>query len=1216
MNNELSIDDNPSLDELVAAVDSLADNDPDWIELQWHMADALYERFLDDDNPDDLDEAVRRGALVVERQSRSSAPHLNDLALMLWDRFSERDDPEDLAHFVELVEAALARAEADGSDPELVAECQANLAAGLLGGTATEVPEPVHKRALSLWEAALASGHLNKDRELQIKSNLALALSRADASEEELRRAVALGRQALAVHEDPEGAALAHFNLSAALERLHEIVADEGLIEEAIKHARVGLDIIGTNHRDHPGYTSNLVSLLRRHSCETGESALNDEAIRLGRAALERIQDSDTDRPLVLTQTASALLEAARRDSDLDLLNEALSLYRKAIEIAPKGSRDLGVALVDLVSACRDAYELNPNPELIDEALTRGDEALELFASPDLYRAAALSALGNIQRDRYFETGSLSDLDEARTRAEEALLLTPGQHPERATRLTNLAVLLSDNFDERADRSSLDRAIELYRQALHLGDRVASRTPERMNDLALALRARYLDTENSQDLNEAIDLAGKAVAAPTNNELTHAGYLNNLAIALSERYERDNKPADLVAAINQFSKALTMAADRPVEASGYATNLGLAMAARAQATGSMDDMDQAVHHLRLSIALLSDSHQARSHRFANLSDVYLQRSRMHEKGGNHSLALDDARRAVVSGQDAVEAAGDSDARLLPALSNLAQALRWQDNLVPGESSSLKVIEVQRRAALLDEISPVDKFSQSARWARYAEEIGDHEETFFAFSRAVSLTTQVAWIGLTLRERSELLTYMREVLDRAVAYAARQCRLEAFAWADHVRSVLWRQGLQAHSLAAESGDDRWAALSGFVREPKSTNQQSNGRPDEQLRLRAHERAAAFSQAVPDLDEYRRLDTDSPVVLLVPGDDESLALVIQGVEEPLLIRLPAASKALVHEWGNKLRTETAFGASTNRSVPHAVFDCLEWLWESVAAPVLDRIAPTGKRPHVWWSPVGDFALLPIHAAGLHPRTMPQAVRRRENPLRWPCVQDRVVSSYLPTVRLVGPQADTGCTVLDAVLHVSVDVDGRLSSLHAERRAVDEAMEDACITRLFDNDATIAALRDELPRCTLLHVSAHGRLDPDDSFEAGIDLCDGRFALRDLAASRAESGRLAVLLTCESASGDMEAPDEFLHVAGAAQQAGFAEVVAAVIPVRDASVVPFVTRLYGAITTEVSDADLAPVVARAVADAVDALRLVPRYAVDPLSWVPYAHLSGRAR
>ena len=1210
------MDEDPSLDEVMAAVDGLPDDDSDWIDLHWHVADALHQRFLDEGDPDDLDEAIRRGTSVVERQGRSSAAHLYDLALMRWDRLTEHDDPEDLARFVELLETALARAEADGTDSELIAKCQTSLAAGLMEGTAADVPEPVRERAVSLWEAALASGQLDEDAERGIKGNLALALSRAGASEEELRRVVAWGRRAAAEVAAPQDEAIAHFNLAAALESLHDVVADEGLLEEAIEHTRVGLDLLGTDHRDHPGYTANLVALLRRLSRESGDPAPIYEAVHLGRAALRRIPDGDSDRPLVLTNTASALFDAVRSDADLGLLREALGLYRTAIEIAPEGSRDQGVVMVNLVSACRDANERHPNSALLDEALAQGAEALKVFSAPDLHRAAALTAVGNAQRDRYLETGSLSDLDEARGRAEEALDLTPEQHPERAARLTNLAVLLSDDFTERADRSHLDRAIELYRQALNLREPVASRIAERMNDLALALRERYRDTENSQDLDEAVDLAKQAAAASAIDGLTHAGHVNNLATALSERYERDGDPADLVAAIERFSEALETAGNRPVEASGYATNLGLALATHAQDTGSIGDMGRALLHLRRSIDLLPTFHQARALRISNLSDVYRQRSVMLMEGGNRALALEDARRAVKTGREAVEAAGSSDARLLPALSNLALSLRWRERLAPDVSPSREVLEIQRRAALLEEVTPVEKFGQSVRWARDAEALGDREEAFSAFGRAVSLTTQVAWIGLTLSERHELLTYMQEVLDRAVAHAAGQRRLEAFAWADHVRSVLWRQGLQARSLAVESGDERWASLSGFVRDTQVNRRQPRARPDEQLRLRAHEGAAALGQPVPDPDAYRCLGAESPIVMLVPGDEESLALVLQGAGEPLLIRLPEASKELLREWGDKLRAELADGSGTSRSASHAIFDCLEWLWGSVAAPILEQIATAEERPHVWWSPVGEFALLPVHAAGVHPRTRPQAGRRRENPSRWPSVQDRAVSSYLPTVRPVGPRPGGRGRALDAVLHVSVDVDGQLRSLEAERRAVDEALPGARMTHLFDDDATVAAFRAALPECTLLHVSAHGRLDPDDSFEAGIDLADGRFALRDLAASRADAGRLAVLLACESASGDFEAPDEALHAAGAAQQAGFAEVVAATLPVRDSSVVPFVTHLYAAIAAEPTDGAFAPVVARAVAGAVDALRLEPQYAVDPLSWVPYAHFSGRGR
>ena len=1211
-----SKDEEPSLDEVIRAVDSLRSDDPDWIDLQWYVADALHQRFLDKDDPNDLNEAIRRGMSVVEWQGRSSAAHLHDVALMIWDRFAEKDIPEDLTLFVELLETALERAEKDGTDLELIAKCQANLATGLMEGTAADVPEPVRQRAIALWKSALASGQLNEDAKRGIEANLALSLSHAGESQEELQRIVDSRRRAVAEATTSEDAAIAHFNLAAALEGLHDITPDEGLLEEAIEHMRDGLGLLGIDHCDHPGYTANLVALLRRLSRESGNPDHVKEAVCLGRKALKRIPDDDSDRPLILTNTASAILETVKSDSDLGLINEALSMHREAIDIAPEGSQDQGIAMVDLVFACREANELNPDSALLDEALTQGNKALELFSDPDLYRARALAAVGNVQRDRYRETGSLSDLDEALKHAEEALALTPKQHPERVARLTNLAVLLSDDFEERADRSQLDHAIELYRQALSLPEPVASYIALRRNNLALALRDRYRDTENSQDLDEAIDLAQQAAAALKFDELDYAGYVNNLANALSERYERDHKPADLTKAIKWFNEALAASNNRLTEASRYETNIGIALAARAQDTGSMDNMDQALLHMGRSIDLLPTSHPDRAYRFSNLSDAYRQRSLMFQEGGHHNLALEDAKNAVTTAQEAVAAAGSSDARLLPALSNLAQSLRWLEHLVPGVSQSQKTLEAQRQAALLERITPAEKFGQSARWARDAEAIGDYEEAFKAFKRAVSLTTQVAWIGLPLRERRKLLTDMQEVLEHAVAHAANQQRLEAFAWADHVRSVLWRQGLQARSLAEKRGDEQWASLSGFISNVETDRRRSNMRPDEQLRLRAHEGEAELGQTVPDPYAYQGLGADGPIVLLAPGEEKSLALVLKGDAEPLLIHLPKASKGQLREQVEKLQAKITDNECTYGAESDAIFDCLGWLWENVTAPILERITTAEERPHVWWSPLGEFALLPVHAAGIHPRRKPQINQRKNDPSKWPNMHERVISSYLPTILLVDshPEAENG--PLDTVLHVSVDPSEQLISLEDERQVIDNALPQAHINHLFDDNATISAFRAALPECTLLHVSAHGWLDRNDSFEAGIDLFDGRFTLRDLAASRADKGQLAVLLTCDSASGDFTTPNEALHVAGAAQQAGFKEVVAATLPVRDDSVVPFVTTLYADITAEPVDKTFAPAVAQAMTDAVDKLRMDSRYAVDPLSWVPYAHFSSHLR
>ena len=129
--------------------------------------------------------------------------------------------------------------------------------------------------------------------------------------------------------------------------------------------------------------------------------------------------------------------------------------------------------------------------------------------------------------------------------------------------------------------------------------------------------------------------------------------------------------------------------------------------------------------------------------------------------------------------------------------------------------------------------------------------------------------------------------------------------------------------------------------------------------------------------PALDDLLAQATDGPIAVLNVSGYRSDALLltadgIQGVPLPGLT--PDAVRARVLS----LQRETV-----SEELPQV----LDWLWETVAGPVLDALdlrppAPVGSLPRMWWVPGGQLSLLPIHAAG-------QAM-------------DQVISSYVPTVR----------------------------------------------------------------------------------------------------------------------------------------------------------------------------------------------------------------------
>lgn len=1204
-----------SLSEALIAADQLDPADPDWIDLQWFVADRLHDRYLEAGVQSDLDAAIRRGQLVVEAQGGVSAAHLHDLAVMLWDRVEPGIVTDDLDEYVRLLQAALDLLTQDPVDVELLAKCQANLATGLMSRSRYESADADRRRAVDLWEGAFASEALDDDVRAGVAGNIAQALARPGATEEELREAVRYGRFASASPtDDREVTAQNEFSLAAALASLHNMVDDEGLLEEAVGLVRAGLALLGASHADAPGYTANLVALLRQLARETGDQGVLDEAVTLSRDAIKRTSDADLDRVLILTNAGAAISEAAVQQDDPQLLQEALNCYRRAIDLSAEGSAEQGVALINMTATCRDANERLDAPHLIDEAIKAARRALTIFGPPDLHRAAALTALSNSLRDRFIMGGDLSDLDEALAQSEEALLLTPEQHSEWAARLTNLAVLLSDDYTERADRRHLDRAISLYRDALSADERVAVRIPERLNDLSLALRDRHKEGAIRDDLDEAIAAGTQALDETRQGTLQRAGYASNLGNALAERYDLGGDPNDLDRAIELFTEASTDAAGRVFEASGYLTNLGLALATRARTSGALPDADQALIYLARSVDLLPPAHPDRAHRLSNLADVYRQRSIMLDAAGQVSLAALDAEAAVTTAEDAVQFAASSDARLLPALSNLAEALRWKRELIPGSVEAEEILGVQRRAALLEHITPAEKFGQSGRWAQDAAAAGNPDEALEAYGRAVGLTTEVAWIGLSVSERLRLLEEMGEVLSRAVAFAARNDRAwDALAWADQVRSVLWRQGLQARAVGLRVGNPLLSQALGWDATEDSAAPLSSLR--EGRRRVAHREHDALQEAIPAPSDYRRLQAPGVVVLLVPDAEVSVALIMRPAQAPYLVELPGASRAELVDHVEALREASSGFSYTGAdalmdelAARHRVFDCLDWLWEAVAAPVLGEIVKDPRqRPHVWWSPVGEFALLPVHASGRHPRRAAQVARRNGEPHT---VHDLVESSYLPTIANQRPKRTTAQPGTDELLYVSTDAEaGDLDHLSAEREAVVDTLRRIRVTELVNEGATVAALRAELPSCRYLHVAGHSATG-SDSLKAGFRLTDGIFTLRDLADCDVRDGALAVLLTCNSATGDAQSPNEALHAAGAAHQAGFPDVVAAVLPVRDSSTVELVRGLYEAL--DGATGATAAVVPMALYATVNKLRLDPATGPDPLAWVPYAHFS----
>ncbi len=136
----------------------------------------------------------------------------------------------------------------------------------------------------------------------------------------------------------------------------------------------------------------------------------------------------------------------------------------------------------------------------------------------------------------------------------------------------------------------------------------------------------------------------------------------------------------------------------------------------------------------------------------------------------------------------------------------------------------------------------------------------------------------------------------------------------------------------------------------------------------------------------------------------------------------------------------------------------------------------------------------------------------------------------------------------------------------------------------------------------------MTAHGT-SSGDALASGVRLADGVLTLGHLADLRVARGELAVFLTCDSARGSAALPNEALHVAGAAIQTGYPNVVATLIPLRDSSAVAIATAIYTAVANA-GEGAVGDAIVRAMHHALAGIRDDPASATDPLQWAPLAY------
>ncbi|WP_069736762.1 CHAT domain-containing protein [Streptomyces sp. EN27] len=1265
------------LDEACATAREALDGAPDGHPLRsrahFTLSRALDARYTAKGSMGDLDEAVTHARLATESVPSDDVPrrivlatHLAELlgrraarrAGNLWDPGGlgldeSPGDPGAVDAPLALLRELAGEVPARSADRARV--LRALGACLLVPGDADGAAE-----AVDCFHKCLALPAPTRNFEATTRIALGAALARrAGADAEDWPRAAAevrrgLGRLRTGGPEYWDG----HGEYAEALMRRAEATGDVGLCEEAVGLFREQLRRAPLSRVDRAVRHANVGLGLMNIVAWSARTELLSEAVAAQREAVGLSRPSDPFAARLLLGLGETLMARAEFCSDTGALDEGITVLRRAVAASHPSGYGGSACRTALGDALRNLARHASDPAPLEESVRWHREAVAVArgAPPPM----ALLGLANSLGALYRHSRDVRQSEEA-VRLYQAVLDSPRPTPHglRGSVLTGLGFIRWTRAVESGDEALGDLAVRTLREA-------AAETPRIRRGMALtnlggALMDRGLFSGNRVWLAEAVTVLRRAVDDSPPTAVERSLHLNNLAEALRCWYETvgDASVADEAVALLREAMALTHG-DR-WGAESAAVNLGALLINRAQSDQDPRPADEARRILEEVIAGFGADHPSRPFALQKLATACVTFARLapgrradarparEPDGAAVRQAL---RRAEAAAREAL--AGTSPGHALHGVSQLLLATAQLDRRRLGDRVDLaEAAHVARDCAR----SPVTHLGARLRaaqaWGVASVHAGRTADGLEAYAYAVGLLPRIAPRSLARADQEARLLLSDGMASDAAALAIGTGAAErALTLLEQGRGVLLAQGLEnradasrlrtvAPGLAAEFERIRerlsrpprpspvlGSGPGGPTVVPSDAAREAAAVAEDRLALaRRWEQLLEEIRALPGLDGFLRPPSvadlvasaaEGPVVVVNVSAFRCDALVVTadaGIDVVPLPRLTLRDvEARAAEFVGGI--DTAYG---ERGVDEAVAmmrrlsGTLGWLWDAVAAPVLehlglDSVPHEGDPwPRVWWCATGLLSFLPLHAAG----------RGAADSGTW--VLDRAVSSYTPTVRALVRARDglasggrdrpaPGGAARPSPLVVALAETPGAAPLAGVAREVELLGELFPGGRLLAGpEATVAAVGRALEAHPWVHFSCHGVNEPLDPSRSGLVLYDGRLTVSDAAAQRPGSPELAVLSACSAAQGGMRLSDEAVQLASSFQLAGYPHVIGTLWPVADKLATRLTEEFYAALAADLDRGrPIGP--ATALHHPVRALR--DRYPQAPHLWAAHIH------
>ncbi|MET7645622.1 CHAT domain-containing protein [Streptomyces sp. NPDC005426] len=999
------------------------------------------------------------------------------------------------------------------------------------------------------------------------------------------------------------------------------------LYEEAVRLLREEAEHAPLSRSESALCWSNIGHGLSSIAQRTGRSEVFTEAVAAHRKAVALSSADDLFHVHLLMSLGEALLALAEFCSVADALPEGIGVLRTAVAASEETTYGRADCRSALGEALRTLARLTFDPAPLEESVRWHREAIAMAAGAPA--PVALLGLANSLGALYRHTRDARQSDEATLHFRAALAaLQPATAELRGSLLTSLGYTQWIRARDTGDELLMDAAVGTLREAVTHASR--ARLGMALTNLGSALMDRGRTTGNRAWLAEAVTVLRRAVKDSLPTAMDRPLHLNNLAEALRswDEFTEDTAAAD--EAITLLRAAMTVEHGDHEGTELAAVNLGTVLTDRAQADKDPRTVDEARRVLEEAVARLGPQHPWRSFALQRLTMACVQAADLDTEptGATARQAL---HRAAAAARESRVGVAEND----PGhdFSGLLMAEVQMERAARGEEVDMGEVVRLARACARNPVAPSPARLQAARvWGLASVKAGHRAEALAGYAYAVGLLPGMAPRSLARADQEARLSGGDGLASDAAALALDAgAPGRALALLEQGRGVLLAQGLEnrADVSRLRELDPARAAEFELIRD------QLSGPPPLSPPQDAHEASAIaetrhaltrrWNQLLPEVRRLPGLENflhppavpelvaaaaEGPVVVVNVSIYRCDALVVTADAGIDVVPLPGltlnTTMARAAEFVGGI--ETAYGGNgvdDAVAMMRTLSATLGWLWDTIAAPVLDHLgldaepADGDPWPRLWWCPTGWLSFLPLHAAG------------RGEPDSGTWVMDRAVSSYTPTLRaLVRARAGltAGAPARPSPLVVALaDTPGAppLPGVTREAELLAELFPGRRL--LAGPDATVEAVGGALEAHPWVHFSCHGVSELLDPSHSGLVLHDGRLTVSDVATRRPRNPELAMLSACSASRGGVQLSDEVVQLASSFQLAGYPHVIGTLWPIAD----KLATRLTGEFYTALAE-DIArgrPIdPAAALHRPVRALR--DRYAQAPHLWAAHIH------